>query len=76
MESILTDIIIIAAVALVGAVAAVGLGVHVLNQEAKEKGLSEKGYSVWSVIVGFLVSFFTLSATIFYSLFLKGRYGR
>jgi hypothetical protein len=76
MESILTDILLTAALALVGTTALVVLGIRVHNQEAKAKGLSEKGYSVGSVVVGFLVGFVTLFALIFYSLFLKGRYGR
>jgi hypothetical protein len=76
MHSLIVDILVAAAIVLVGTLALICGGIYVHNKEAKEIGLSEKGYSLASVVVGFLIGFVTLFALIFYELNLKGRYGR
>jgi hypothetical protein len=73
MHSLLVDICITAALAAVGTARMVYLGVSSFNQEAKEQGLTEKGYSFGSVVTGVIVGFISLFCSIFYALFVRGR---
>lgn len=65
MDPMLKDVCISAALALVGTVAFVYVGISELNKEAKEKGLSEKGYSLGSVVASAVIGFFMLFMLIF-----------
>ena len=69
-------IIIIVAVALLLSIVVIGISVSLNNKEAKEKGTAEKGYTVWSVISGFFITFFVLLYEIFREIFLPRRRGR
>ena len=70
-----TDELLVAAVAaFIGTVAFVYVGVRSFNQEAKEKGETEKGYTLGSVVAGALIGFVVLFFTIYYDLFWKGRH--
>jgi len=73
MDLILEEVCISEGVALVGTIAVVYGGISAFNKEAKEKSLSEKGYSFGSVVAGSLIGFATLFVLIFYELFLKSR---
>ena len=73
MDLILEEVCVSAALALVGTIAAISFSISSLNKEAKEKGLSEKGYDFGSVVAGSVVGFFTFFVLIFYELYLKGR---
>ena len=73
MDLILEEVCISAALALVGTIAVVYAVITMLNKEAKEKGLSEKGYDFGSVVEIALTGFVTFFVLIFYELYLKGR---
>jgi hypothetical protein len=60
-------IIIAFAVVLILVALLIGIGIREHNKDAKEKGTSEKGYTVWSVIAGILVAI----PVLFYELFIK-----
>jgi hypothetical protein len=76
MNFLLVDVCITAASVpvIIGVLAYIG--VSSFTKEAKEKRLTEKGYSFGHVVAGALIGFVTLFVLIFYELFLKSRYAR
>jgi hypothetical protein len=67
-------LIIIVAVALVLTVFFIYLGISAHNDDAKEKGTTEKGYSFWSVLTGAVFTFFMLLYEIVKEVFFPSRY--
>ncbi len=68
------ELLVAAVAAFIGTIAFVYVGVRSFNQDAKEKGETEKGYTLGSVIAGALIGFVVLFFMIYYELFWRGHH--
>jgi uncharacterized membrane protein YfcA len=66
-------ILIIAAVILILSLVVVYISISAHNKDAKEKGTTEKGYTFWSALAGFLVTVFAICYELLYQIFIGRR---
>jgi len=65
--------IIIAAIVLIITLVFVGGSIYVHNKEAKEKGTTEKGYNLWSILSAFFIGIFVIGYEVLREIFFPRR---